>query len=80
MSFYSSNEERVWDRMKAAAAEAAAKRTTIDAREAYAVVEKLIYEEHAESIPAEARRYYAKALQRMACSAVPAAERNAARR
>lgn len=69
MSIYISGEERVWSRLKKTAAAAAAKRKMIDAHEAHVVVERIISDENAHSIPPEARDYFAKELQNMASGA-----------
>lgn len=65
MSDYISPEERVWNRMKTVAAELARKGRTVNAHDASAIVDGIVFEEHARDVIPEAHRYFVREFQRM---------------
>lgn len=65
---YLNDAERVWKRIKLAAADKAARRKTLTATQARIIVDEIIREERASEIPREAREFYAEELTRMLAS------------
>lgn len=66
MSLYMTDAERVWNRLKTAAGDAAQKRTHIADGTANMIVDTIIADERAQSIPPEARAFFARELQELA--------------
>lgn len=66
ISLYLSDAERVWTRLKEAACSAAYKRTNINDGTANMIVDTIIADELAQSIPPEARAFFARELQELA--------------
>ncbi len=65
MFLYLTDAERVWKRLKNVAAH---EPEAITPHNAYAIVENVIADEQAQSIPQEARTYFARELHEMVCS------------
>jgi hypothetical protein len=65
MTTYLSDQQRIWNRLKVAAAAALAEHVTMTEAEARLLVDKIVHDEHAGSTPPEAREYFARELQAM---------------